>query len=158
MKAEMTAVAARHSTVVRRAAILGAVVLGIPLVWIASKTMEKPPELLRNATAKGGWYGACPPETEADRISREKMGLALSPELNDRLAQRFSSGSSEADLISELMKEGFSAPIPCKNHASVKQAGFHRSGFFVETNASIFWKVEGQAVVWTKGFISYIGL
>jgi hypothetical protein len=154
---EMTTAATNHSDLVRRAIILAAVALGVLLVPVACvySMMEEPPELLRRARANGVWSAPCPPETETERVSRENT----SPELNDRLAKRFPAGSREVDLVAELKREGFSAPsIACKNDVTIKQAGFRKQVFMYETDASVYWKVEGQAIVWTKGFLFYRGL
>jgi hypothetical protein len=138
----------------------GTVVLVIFGGWFGPKPPL--PALLRNVTAGGGWWGACPPDTEQE--AREQLGhtLALSPELNQRLVQSFPSGSSEKRLSDALSAQGFELLPSCKNDSSIRVAAFNQHGgglFLPPIVANVFWKVdEAGNIVWTKGFVRYVAL
>jgi len=136
--------------------VLGAIFAGWP--------GPKPPlpTLLRNVTAGGGWWGACPPETQEEAREQQGQPLATSPELNQRLAHSFPSGSSERKLVDTLRAQGFQLLPPCTSDHSVRVAAFDQHGGGVlafPITANIFWKVdEADNIIWTKGFVRYVGL
>lgn len=111
------------------------------------------PTLLRNVTARGGYWGACPPTSG---------GLATSPELDARLNTNFPPGSDVQKLESTLVKEGFHIDGVCHTDGSIHIAGFYRKGVGLlpyDVSAQVYWKVDQAGhVVWTKGFVMYIGL
>jgi hypothetical protein len=88
------------------------------------------------------------------------MGEALSPELNQRLAQQFPPGSSGPALFRFLMSQGFMQLEPCENDTTVHRAYYNGpiSGVLLNINAIVYWKTEGNTLVWTKGFVDYDGL
>jgi hypothetical protein len=117
--------------------------------------------LLKDVTAGGGWWGACPPETENEAQERQGRPLATSPELEQRLAQLFPSGSSERMLLNTLQSQGFKLLPPCKSDHSIHVAAFEQRGGGVLSYpiiANIFWKVDdSNKIIWTKGFVRYTG-
>ena len=120
------------------------------------------PTLLRNVSAGGGWWGACPPETPAETQERRGHPVAVSPELNRRLAKLFPPGSSENVLVDTLRAQGFELMPSCKGDHSIRVAAFNQHGggaLLMPITANIFWKVdEAGNIVWTAGFVSYLGL
>ncbi len=121
------------------------------------------PPLLRGATAQGGWWGACPPSSETEKESRRIMGqLAISPEFNSRLQNAFPPGSAERDLLASLSAQGFVLSDPCKADSTIRIASFHADGrgfLRYATNAQVYWQADADGrIVWTKGFVAYIGL
>jgi hypothetical protein len=142
--------------------VLGAVVvLGALFAGWPGPKPALPP-LLKNVTAGGGWWGACPPENEQEAEEREGHPLATSPELEQRLVQSFPPGSNERKLVDTLSKQGFELLPPCKSDHSVRVAAFrqHGGGVLVfPVTANIFWKVDkADNIVWTRGFVAYEGL
>jgi hypothetical protein len=114
---------------------------------------QRLPPLLSNVRAEGGWWGACP-----DRPAKDQ---ALSPELNERLQRQFPPGTPQERLISTLAKQRFEPPVPCSDDKTIRSARFYQSGGLLayDTRAEIFWKVDqANNLVWTKGFIFYVGL
>jgi hypothetical protein len=88
-------------------------------------------------------------------------GEALSPELNQKLAAQFPPGSSADSLVQTLTAQGFKLTGSCQTDSTIHRAGFGgpTRGSIFETHAVIYWKVEGgDTVVWTKGFVMFIGL
>ena len=130
----------------------------------ASWAGPKPPlpALLRNVSAGGGWWGACPPETPAEAQEQQGRPVAVSPELNRRLAELFPSGSSERTLVDALRSQGFELMLSCKGDLSIHIAAFvqHGTGLLSHPmTAEIYWKTdEADNIVWTKGFVRYVGL
>ena len=113
------------------------------------------PPILRKATAGGGWWGACPPVSKAEQTMMAHRPLAVSPELDRRLAVQFPPGSDQNGLVIALTQEGFATDKVCPNDRSIHIAWFNAKA----VTASIFWKVdEVGTIVWTKGFIAYDGL
>lgn len=130
------------------------------LVLGVSACSSNVPELLRGASAGGGYWGACPPPKEIG--ARTSLSLALSPEFNSRLAAEFPPGSAEKDLIATLRHQGFQPAGTCPTDARIKIWGFHAegSGFSGPAiTAQAYWQADSQdRVVWTKGFVAYTGL
>ncbi|MFO1464929.1 MAG: hypothetical protein U1F35_00560 [Steroidobacteraceae bacterium] len=120
------------------------------------------PPLLRNVSAGGGWWGACPAETVEDARLRQGMPLAISPELNQHLNQSFPPGTAELLLRERLNNWGFTELPPCPGDSSIHGAAFVQHGgnvFSAAMTANVFWKVDGaKNIVWTKGFVRYAGL
>jgi hypothetical protein len=119
------------------------------------------PPLLRNVSAGGGWWGACPPATPAEAQGQQGRPVAVSPELNRRLAELFPSGSSERTLVDALRSQGFELMLSCKGDHSIRIAAFvqHGGGLSPPMTAEIYWKTdEADNIVWTKGFVRYRGL
>lgn len=139
----------------------GALVLGaLAAGWPGPKPPLPP--LLRDVSAGGGWWGACPPENPDDARMQEG-GLALSPELNQRLSRSFPPGSSEMKMMKALRLQGFQLlSSPCKNDHSIHLARFTQVGggmLVYPITAEVFWKVDPTgSIVWTKGFVMYLGL
>ena len=133
-------------------AVLGAA--AILCSWGAYRLWElRLPPLLSNVRAEGGWWGACP-----DRAAKDQ---ALSPELNERLQHQFPPGTPDERLISTLAEQHFERPVLCKNDNTIRSAKFYQQGGLLaySTRAEIFWKVDqANNLVWTKGFIFYVGL
>lgn len=143
--------------------LLISVVAVLVALSLGSRQPKPPlPPLLKNASAKGGLWGACPSDAKGDAGVPEARPLALSPELNQRLAQTFPVGSSEARLVEALRQQGFEMLPPCHSDPSVRAAAFTQHGGGVLSyplTASVFWKVDNSGnVVWTKGFVRYTGL
>lgn len=117
------------------------------------------PPLLRGATAGGGWLGACPATPDEAR-ERARSPLAISPELDARLRQRFPPGSDEDRLVAELRHEGFGEPSVCQD-ASVRFARFQQRGggmLWFPMWAAAYWKVDDAGrIVWTRGFVAFTG-
>jgi hypothetical protein len=118
------------------------------------------PPLLERVSGASGWFGGCPARSENEAVERAKWGEALSPELNQKLAAQFPPGSSSATLVQTLTAQGFKLTGPCQNDSTIYRAGFAgmTRGSIFETRAEIYWKTQGDAVVWTKGFVMFMGL
>jgi len=133
------------------------------LIWSATMTaMLAPPApaLLEHISGASGWFGGCPPENEKEAVERARWGEALSPELNQKLAAQFPPGSSADSLVRTLTAQGFKLTGPCQNDSTIQRAGFGGTtrGSIFATHAEIYWKTEGDSVVWTKGFVMFMGL
>jgi hypothetical protein len=133
------------------------------LIWAATKTAifaPPPPPLLEHVTGASGWFGGCPPRNEQEAAGRAAMGEALSPELNQKLAAQFPPGSSADSLVRTLSEQGFKLAEACQNDSTIRRAWFQgpMRGAIFETRAEIYWRTEGDALVWTKGFVMFIGL
>ena len=122
-------------------------VVGSTLVWL---NQPKPlPPLLQHVSAASGWWGACPPQ-----LYTQKQ-LALSPQLNQRLATQFPPDTSqEEELISVLRTQGFGDLSSCKDDSSIYSMIFRASTI----HAAVFWKANEGKLVWTKGFVAYKSL
>jgi hypothetical protein len=121
------------------------------------------PALLRNVTARGGYWGACPPSDKTGQETLKTMGrLATSPELDARLNAAFPPGSDGQKLERTLGEQGFRVVGICKTDGSIRIAGFFRKGAGLlpyDLSAEVYWKVDQVGrIVWTKGFVTYIGL
>jgi hypothetical protein len=115
------------------------------------------PTLLEHVSGASGWFGGCPPgKEEPARVG----GEALSPELNRKLAAQFPAGSSADSLVRTLTAQGFKLTGSRQTDPTIHRAGFDgpTRGSLFETRAEIYWKTEGDAVVWTKGFVMFFGL
>ena len=136
--------------------VLGALFAG----WPGPKPSLPP--ILRNVTAGGGWWGACPPETPNAETARKGRPLAISPELDERLSQAFPPGSSEKRLVDTLQAQGFELLSPCNGDTSIHLAAFNQHGGGVVAypiTANVYWKVDGQGhIMWTRGFVRYLAL
>ena len=110
------------------------------------------PEILRGVSAEGGYFSACPRDKDDQRLP-----LALSPEFNARLADRFPPGSSEKALIGKLTAEGFKLTGSCKEDPTIKILAFDANGTFGPgVIAQVYWQVDLTGrVTWTKGFVGY---
>lgn len=112
-------------------------------------------EILKDVTAGGGYWGACPRSQEEQRHP-----LALSPEFNARLASRFSPGTPEKTLTDALAAMGFGSVGTCEQDRTVRIFRFdkRRSGL-AEVTAEVYWQVDsGGKILWTKGFVAYASL
>jgi hypothetical protein len=143
--------------------LLVGVVLVVAAVFVGWRQPEPPlPALLKNVSATGGQWGACPSKAEDGARSPEERPLALSPELNQSLTQAFPVGSSEKRLAETLRQQGFELLPACSSDTSVHAAAFTQHGgglLSYPLTANVFWKVdESGNVVWTKGFVRYTGL
>jgi hypothetical protein len=139
--------------------VIAPVVLVVGFLWVRPLFHPLPP-LLKHVTAKGGWYGACPPRNQQEEQSRLRSGEALSPELNQRLAEQFPPGSSGPELSRFLMSQGFKQLESCENDTAIHRAYYDGpiSGVLLNINANVYWKTEENTIVWTKGFVAYGGL
>jgi hypothetical protein len=86
-------------------------------------------------------------------------GEAISPELSERLARRFPSGSDAAVLEQALFHDGFRPGRTCQKH-STRSADFLQEGggFFgpYPMVATVAWKVANDGrILWTKGRVFY---
>lgn len=141
-------------------ALGGGIVLGAAVVGWPGPT-PRTPSLLENVSAGGGWWGACPSQNAEEASLRERSPIATSPELNERLRRLFPSGTNEKVLIDALSSQGFSLLPPCAGDKSIRLAGFQQQGgglLRYPVKAEVYWKVdESGVIVWTKGFVRYIG-
>jgi len=120
-----------------------ATVAGMLVWWNQPRPL---PPLLQKVTAGGGYWGACPPEAFEP--------LALSPELNQRLAVQFPPGTTEEDLTRDLAAQGFRRLENCKGDDSIRSMAFGTNAM----RAAVFWKADEGRLVWTKGFVFYNSL
>ena len=139
--------------------VLAPMLLLVWWLWIGPMFHPPAPPLLQNVTAAGGWFGACPPRNEREATSRAKSGEALSPQLNQRLAEQFPPGSREEPLVKSLSEQGFKPLEPCQNDATIRSAHFKgpTRGALFDINAVVYWKTQSGTLVWTKGFVSFDG-
>jgi hypothetical protein len=117
---------------------------------------------LKDVTASGGQWGACPQAPGSEDPLRKEKSRALSPELNQRLLNEFPAGSSEKHLVETLRQQGFELLAPCDTDASVHSASFTQHGggiFSYPLTANVSWKVDDFGhVVWTQGFVRFMGM
>jgi hypothetical protein len=140
---------------VLRIIVLGTLIVAGATAYRMSLAQPPLPPILRKATAGGGWWGACPPVSKPEETMMSLRPLALSPELNKRLAAQFPPGTEQNVIVIALAHEGFATDKVCPNDRSIHIAWFNSKAI----TASIFWKVdEVGTIVWTKGFIAYNGL
>ena len=144
-------------------AILAGLVVALPVGEIAYERWSlRPalPPLLKGVRAANGWVGACPPHNEREAVWQFRV--VLSPELNQRLAEQFPTGSPENALVQSLISQGFTVTRrPCDNDAAILHANFQQRGgglFYYPMAANVFWKADSGKVVWTKGFVEFSGL
>jgi hypothetical protein len=121
-----------------------ATAVGLFLWWVEPPA---PPPLLQRVSAAGGWWGACPPEVYEKR-------LALSPELNQRLAEQFPPGTTEEDLLRGLATQGFLGIEHCRGDDTIRWTMFENHAM----RAAVYWKAHEGKIVWTKGFVFHIFL
>jgi hypothetical protein len=115
------------------------------LAWLFSSLTPPPlPRLLQNARQGGGWWGACPPRGTDGRK------LALSPELNVRVAEQFPPGTWEETLVKFLSDQGFGKMEYCEGDTTIRFMSFATKNM----GAWVFWKVDENRILWTKGFVS----
>jgi hypothetical protein len=130
------------------------------IIWAGTITaMFAPPApaLLQHVSGASGWFGGCPAGiNEPARMS----GEALSPELNQKLAAQFPAGSRADSLVRTLEAQGFKLTGTCQTDSTIHRAGFGgpTRGSIFETRAEIYWRTEGDTIVWTKGFVMFVGL
>ncbi len=129
-------------------------------VTISPRFYPPAPPLLEHVTAVSGWFGGCPPRNVQEAAERARTGEALSPELNQKLALQFPPGSSADSLAKALSKQGFAPGEACENDPTIRRATFRGPirGSIFDINAEIYWKAEGDTLVWTKGFVFFIAL
>ena len=121
------------------------------------------PTLLKGVTAGSGWGTPCPPRNEQEQKIIEASGkLAISPELQQRLQSEFPPGTSEDRVIAALISQGFKLEPSCATDKTIQRASFFQAGTVIlptDIAADIYWKLDGQRrIVWTKGFVMFIGL
>ena len=94
------------------------------LAWLMIVPMFYPPAppLLEHVSGASGWFGGCPPGNEKDAVERARMGEALSPELNRKLAAQFPPGSSADSLVRTLTTQGFKLTGACQNDSTIHRA------------------------------------
>lgn len=113
----------------------------------------KLPELLRGLTAGGGVGMSC-----------ETTDIALaahSPDLINRLKQRFPLGSRAESLENYLESLGFTITSPCPDDGSIHMALFRQErggGLSYPATATIWWKDSSGALKWITANIFYSGL
>jgi hypothetical protein len=136
--------------------LLGACGAGVCAVGARLELHTLPPPPLL-AGASGGNLGDC-----SELV--ERPGPGVSPELEQRLSQRFPAGSPEAALVAALAEQGFGASMACPNNPSVRSAWYappqRDSGPWpAEVYAEVFWKVNDQgSIVWTHGYVRWMSL
>ena len=146
-----------------RIVALIAIVLSCFAAACSATNERSVPRILRGAHAGGGWWGACPPSSEAEaEFRRTARQLAISPELNSRLESSFPRGSPEQTLIESLGSQGFALSDHCKSDSTIRIATFHSPGrgfLAYATDAQVYWQADAKGrIVWTKGFVAYRGL
>ncbi len=116
------------------------------------------PPLLRDARAGGGFWDACIGDSYDSKLGR----LALSPEFDRRLRERFPRGTAVDALVGVLKEQGFKMQPPCDNDPSIRSAIFDQHGgslYNLPVYAVAVWKVDGFGkLAWTRGHVEYIGL
>lgn len=135
-----------------------------PFVSVAEGVTNRPlPALLRDATARGGWLSPCPPKDDVERKMIESSGqLAIFPEVDRRLKERFPPGSAARRLEDELDAEGFRPAGRCSPDPSISIATYRKPGTgFLGTggiSAAIYWKIDAaNAIVWATGIVTHGG-
>jgi hypothetical protein len=130
--------------------------------WLEIMPMFYPPAppLLQHVTAAGGWSGGCPPRNNQEAAMRAKLGEALSPELNRKLAEQFPPGSPAAALARTLTEQRFEPGASCQNDLTIHSAVFSgpTRGAIFNIHAVVYWKTDNETLVWTKGFVAFDGL
>jgi hypothetical protein len=112
---------------------------------------ERIPEILRGVSAGGGYWGACPRQVE-----NEASPLAVSPELNSRLASRFPPGTADGVLVSGLTAEGFKPAGSCESDPSIRILAIADKSTIPEVTAQVYWQADLTGrITWTKGFVAY---
>jgi hypothetical protein len=117
-----------------------------------------PPEILRNVSAGGGYWGSCPPDRHPDRPN---VGpIALSPEFNTRLSTRFPAGTPQEMLVSTLTAQSFKSVGPCPTDATIQIWTYSGpSGGIFDITATAYWQTDAQGkILWTEGFVAFDGL
>jgi hypothetical protein len=116
----------------------------------------QPPPLLKDASARSGFASACPHRPRG----AEDLPLATSPEVTQRLEQRFPPGSPSQRLVDELAKEGFTMGLACDVDSTISRAYYNGpSGGLQEMHGAIEWKTDAAGrIVWAVGFVAYVGL
>ena len=119
------------------------------------------PPLLKDAQAEGGWAsGGCPAHPYEVAFAKDRE--ARSPNVEERLAQQFPSGTSEQELVLALQRQGFELTPPCDNDTQIHHAVFRQKGGAIwgpyPMFANIAWKIDELGhIVWTKAFVAYTG-
>jgi len=109
------------------------------------------PEILRGVSAGGGYWGACP-----RRIEDESRPLALSPELNARLTDRFPPGTADTALVSALTAEGFKSAGACESDLDTKILAFEDKNAIPNVTAEVYRHTDSQGrIAWTRAFVRY---
>src|SRR5258707_7991630 len=105
----------------KRAFLIVAIVFALILVAALSlPTLERwsitppTPPLLKGLTTRGMSTNVCPARTAQQTAEYDKYELAMSAELNQRLAEHAPFGSSEDMLIRFLAAQGFVSRKPCE--------------------------------------------
>lgn len=141
----------RRSTLVIALAVLA--VAGVAfLVWPNNRPL---PPLIVGAHSGGG-QSACPfadghPPSVGD----------VSPQLQVRLQEQFPSGTPVERLIKELKNQGFGDVLKCEHDPTIQWVGFYKAaGFSLHaTTAFVYWKADASgSLVWTKGYVFFVGL
>lgn len=129
----------------------------------STTNQESVPPILRGVTAGSGFFGGCPPSDEAAADAIRNAGkLAVSPEFDSRLEAAFPPGSPQEALIDSLTGQGFVLAGACKTDSTVRIALFHLNGRALsrlEMGADVYWRADKEGrIIWTKGFVMYVGL
>jgi hypothetical protein len=84
----------------------------------------------------------------------------LSPELNRNLSAQFPPGSSAETFVRSLTQQRFKLTSDCEIDKTIHRAYFMgpTRGAVFDTIAEIYWKTDGGKIVWTKGFVRFVGL
>jgi hypothetical protein len=110
------------------------------------------PEILRGASAGGGYWGACPRGRDS-----ESSPLALSPEFNSRLESRYPPGSADIVLLNQLTAAGFTSAGNCSSDPNIRILAFHDKEPNPGVIAEVYWQTDSKGQIdWTKGFVRYI--
>jgi hypothetical protein len=95
--------------------------------------------------------GANPPEIARDLPRDYAQGERV---FEDRLKQRFPISSNEADLVAELMRQGFEM----KSSRDARYANFSDDAFPVTTVWRIIWKASDGKITEISGIRYGVGL
>ena len=129
---------------------------GALLVVVTSCSSPLPP-ILQGASSASGWSDGCP-----QPAGDVKMPLALSPELDARLHERYPPGTPASKLVSDLHNWQFVDSKSCANDPTVQSAYYDEPKgplTFYSMFANVYWKVDtGGRIVWTEGFVAFSGL
>lgn len=95
-------------------------------------------------------------------IETGNLKLALSPEFDQRLRDKFPSGTDENRLVEALTAQRFKLSGSCQDDPTIRIASYRDEGVLFlrfATAADVYWKADDQArIIWIKGFVSYTGL
>jgi hypothetical protein len=136
----------------RRQAVPTLIFVGaISVAVLSGCGSERIPAILRGVSAGGGYWGACPRRPE-----NQSSPLAVSPELNSRLASKFPPGTAASALVSTLTAEGFKPAGSCETDSSIRILAFNDKDATPNVTAQVYWQADSKdQITWTQGFVAY---